>query len=108
MYKIEYRGNNSKYNLIQKLYQELYDTRNDFLHGNPVRANRLHPFRQQHVPAITRFAPLIYKVALLSFLGQYKDGRKKKNWEREYIAKLMNEKRLSEAILVSKKLKKKR
>ena len=108
VYQIEYRGNRSKYNLVQKLYKELYDTRNDFLHGNPVRPNRLHPFRQKHVPAITRFAPLIYKVALLSFLEQYKDGRKNKNWQREYMAKLMNENRLSEAIIVSKKLKKKR
>lgn len=108
VYKIDYRGNSSKYNLIQKLYKELYDTRNDFLHGNPVRSNRLHPFRQQHVPAITRFAPLIYKVALLSFLYQYQDGRKKKNWQREYMAKLINERGLSEAILVSKKNKEKR
>lgn len=106
-YKIDYRGNSSRYNLIQKLYKELYDTRNDFLHGNPVRSNRLHPFRQKHVPAITRFAPLIYKVALLSFLNPYQDKRKKKNWQREYMAKLINEQGLSEAILVSKKLKKK-
>ncbi len=98
VYKIVYGGISSKYNLIQKLYKELYDTRNVFLHGNPVRLNRLHPFRHQHIPAITIFAPLIYKVALLSFLGHNKDGRKKNNWQRKYRAKLM-----SDAVLVSKK-----
>jgi len=78
------------------------DTRNDFLHGNPVRLNRLHPFKNKKIQPITRFAPLIYKVVLLSFLDQFKNRRKKADWQKEYISKLINEEYLSEAILKAK------
>ena len=104
VYKTRYRGRDQRINLVQKLYKELYDTRNDFLHGNPVRLNRLHPFKNKKIQPITRFAPLIYKVALLSFLDQFRDKRKKANWQKEYISKLINERGLSEAILKAKGL----
>jgi len=103
-YKIGYGGIDVKYNLVQKLYKELYDTRNDFLHGNPVRPNRLHPFRNKKIQPITRFAPLVYKVALLSFLDQFRDKRRSSGWQKEYISKLINERDLSEAILKSRNL----
>ncbi len=103
-YKIRYRGNDYRVNLVQKLYKELYDTRNDFLHGNPVRKNRLFPFKNIKSQPITRFAPLIYKVALISFLVQFKTKRRIKRIERlkEYGRKLMIERKLAEAILKSK------
>ena len=102
VYKTKYRGRDQRINLVQKLYKELYDTRNDFLHGNPVRLNRLHPFKNKKIQPITRFAPLIYKVALLSFLDQFKNRRKKADWQKEYISMLINEEDLSEAILKAK------
>jgi hypothetical protein len=86
-------------NLPQKLYKELYDTRNEFLHGNPISTNRLHPFRNKQVPVITRFAPLLYEVALFSFLSQYKDRKKQKERRKDYISKSFVEERLSEAFL---------
>jgi len=101
-YKVKYRGQELWVNLVQKLYKELYDTRNAFLHGNPVRSSRLYPFKNKKVHPITRFAPLIYKVGLLSFLDQFKPKTKKGNWQKEYISKLINERGLSEAILKSK------
>ena len=70
-------------NFSQKLYKELYDTRNAFLHGNPVTANRLKPFGKKNAQVITRFAPLLYKVALLNYLIQFKDKRIKPNWQEE-------------------------
>ena len=103
-YKMRYRGTESRCNLVQRLYKDLYETRNDFLHGNPVRAKRLHPFRNGSLPPITAFAPLIYKVALLSFLDQFKSQRRKKrtDWLLEYSGKLIAERPLAEAILKSK------
>jgi hypothetical protein len=98
MYKIS-RKKKDRINLPQRLYKELYDTRNEFLHGNPISTNRLHPFRNKRVPVITKFAPLLYKIALLSFLDQYRDRRKQEDWRKDYISKLLIEETLSEAIL---------
>ncbi|MBL7178728.1 MAG: hypothetical protein ISS65_00765 [Desulfobacterales bacterium] len=47
-YVINYRGKRKQVNLSQKLYKELYDTRNAFLHGNPVTPNRLKPFGRKN------------------------------------------------------------
>lgn len=107
-YKVNYRGHDRHINLVQKLYKELYDTRNDFLHGNPVRPSRLYPFKNKKANPITRFAPLIYKVALLSVLNQVKSKREKADWQKEYISKLITERRFSEAILMAKNPKPKR
>jgi hypothetical protein len=101
VYKVSYRQKDDRVNLPQRLYKELYDTRNEFLHGNPITPNRLHPFRNKSVPAITRFAPLLYKVALLCYLDRYKDKRKCKDWRQVCISELRSEGRLSEAILKS-------
>lgn len=101
MYKVTLKKNDYRVNLPQRLYKELYDTRNEFLHGNPISTNRLHPFRNKRTPVITGFAPLLYKVALLSFLDQYKDRRKRKDWRKNYISKLLSEETLPETILKS-------
>ncbi len=103
-YTIHYRGKR-KVNLSQKLYKELYDTRNAFLHGNPVTPNRLKPFGRKNTQAITRFAPLLYKVALISFLEQFKTKRKSKRIDflKDYARKSITERNLAEALLTSKK-----
>lgn len=103
VYKVEHRRVTHKVNLVQALYKQLYCTRNDFLHGNPVTARRLHPFRNKKVHVITRFAPLIYKVALLSFLDQIKGRSRQVGKQNGYMTKLFHEDRLSEAILKSKR-----
>jgi hypothetical protein len=79
LYKVEHRQQQYRVNLPQRLYKELYDTRNDFLHGNKLRANRLHPFRRKDKPIITKFAPLLYKVALLCYLDKYNCKGKEKD-----------------------------
>jgi hypothetical protein len=73
LYKVMHRQNPYRVNLPQRLYKELYDTRNDFLHGNLLSMNRLHPFRRKDKPIITIFAPLLYKVALLCYLDKRKE-----------------------------------
>lgn len=101
-YVINYGGQRRHVNLSQKLYKELYDTRNAFLHGDPVTPNRLKPFRIKKAQPITRFAPLLYKIALQNYLAQFKDRRLKVDWQKEYIQRSFNERSLSEALLKAK------
>jgi len=101
LYKVSHQKKERRVNLPQRLYKELYDTRNEFLHGNPISSNRLHPFRKKCRPVITRFAPLLYKVALLCYLEKYRDRRKDRDLRKRYVSDLLYEERLSEAILKS-------
>lgn len=98
LYKVKHRQQQRRVNLPQRLYKELYDIRNDFLHGNPISTNRLHPFRQKGKPGITRFAPLLYKVALLCYLDKYRGKRKEEDGPKRYITQSWHERSLSEAI----------
>jgi hypothetical protein len=99
VYKVKHKTGVLKVNIVQMLYKQLYETRNDFLHGNPVTLSRLHPFRNKKIHPITRFAPLIYKVALLAFLGQFKERPRKLDWQNLEMSKLLAEDGLCEAIL---------
>lgn len=99
VYKVKHKTGVLKVNIVQMLYKQLYETRNDFLHGNPVTLSRLHPFRNKKIHPITRFAPLIYKVALLAFLGQFKERPRKLDWQNVEMSKLLAEDGLCEAIL---------
>jgi hypothetical protein len=101
-YKIQYQQKNLGANILQKLYKELYDTRNDFLHGNPVKVARLYPFKNKKLNPITWFAPLIYKVGLMSFLEKLNPKLKGNDEQKKYISKFLNERGLSGAILKSK------
>ncbi|NOZ70206.1 MAG: hypothetical protein GXP46_13420 [Deferribacteres bacterium] len=101
-YVVKYRGTKKYVNLAQKLYKELYDTRNAFLHGNPVTANRLRPFGKKNAQVITRFAPLLYKVALLNYLTRFKDKRTNPHWQKDYIQRSFNERNLTEGLLKAK------
>ena len=56
-YKLRYAGKNSRINLVQKLYKELYDARNNFLHGDPVARKNLFPFRNTTGHPITKVCP---------------------------------------------------
>lgn len=104
-YVVKYRGIRRQVNLSQKLCKELYDTRNAFLHGNPVTEKRLRPFGRKNVQVITKYAPLLYKIVLISFLIQFKTKRKTKRIDmlKEYAMHSMTERNLAEALLTSKK-----
>jgi hypothetical protein len=62
---------------VGKLYKELYDARNDFLHGNPVKVSRLFPFNDRRRPLLNLVAPLIYKVLLMCYLDDLRDRRRR-------------------------------
>jgi hypothetical protein len=48
------------------LYGELYHARNDFLHGNPIRKNRLHVKGSKR--SLFQYSPMLYRMALAAFL----------------------------------------
>jgi len=67
-YKIFKEKNRPKGNLVQKLYRELNDARNDFFHGNPVTERSLFPFRNNERPLLQHLAPALYWIALTVYL----------------------------------------
>ncbi len=55
--------------LLQRLYYDMYRARNHFLHGNPITLRGLYPFRQIKKPALTAYAPIVFKSALYTLLN---------------------------------------
>jgi transposase len=49
----------------------MYSARHDFLHGNPVRHSKLFPAKDEKNLTLTYCAVLIYKCALMAFLGMF-------------------------------------
>lgn len=62
-------GRVRRFNYIQKLVGELYRARNDFLHGNRVTPSSLFPDGDGNRPNLFQLAPLVYRTAVLAFLG---------------------------------------
>lgn len=57
--------------LPQKLYRQIYDARNDFIHGNQVSIKHLFPWYDKKRHPLYYFAPLLYEIALICFLEIY-------------------------------------
>jgi len=68
-YKITINKKPKKVTMIQKTYFEIYQTRNLFLHGNPVTMNDLFPNRDIKLEVFTASIPVIYKFALYQHLN---------------------------------------
>lgn len=69
LYSIKFSKRNiGRCTLAQKLYYMLYSARNDFLHGNPVKLRNVFIKNSDKYHPLTAAAPLIYKLALQSFL----------------------------------------
>src|SRR5688572_2726175 len=60
-------------NLIQKTYDEMHSSRNDFLHGNILSENNLHPEKNPDNPSLTICAVFIFKCALMVCLGMFNE-----------------------------------
>jgi hypothetical protein len=54
--------------LVERIYDDLYNARNAFLHGNPVSARTLRFDRRGDRPSLVTLAPALYHGALLAFL----------------------------------------
>lgn len=70
LYSIQFsKGKRGRCTLTQKLYYMLYSARNNFLHGNPVKICNVFIKDDLKYHALTSAAPIIYKLALQSFLN---------------------------------------
>ena len=68
LYTISLGKNKCRVNLPQKLYSQIYDSRNNFLHGEPVKIKNLFPWGKTGRYGLHFFIPLIYNLALISHL----------------------------------------
>lgn len=66
------RGWRRRVTFATRVYEELYSARNDFLHGNEVREGRLCLFKDTRRPPLEQLAPLVYRVALTTFVAAAK------------------------------------
>lgn len=100
-------NNNIKTNIIGLVYNEIYNARNDFYHGNNIDENRLYIFKKKKFPLITHIAPIIYLIALYVFLKDknYLLNTTPKNSDEEIINYIKKE-RIEEVFIkiVSKKI----
>lgn len=66
-YTVRKRGRRVRKNLACWLYEQIYNCRNDFLHGNRVGQRRLHLPGSRRL--MTNHAPTLFRLALSSFLS---------------------------------------
>ena len=57
-----------KGNICQVLLDKLYNSRNDFLHGNPFGENQIFAKVRNNKTSLIAVAPLLYRIALAVFL----------------------------------------
>jgi len=55
--------------LVERLYHGLYEARNAFLHGNTIHADHWRYKNRTIKTALGNIAPVIYRTALMSYLG---------------------------------------
>jgi len=83
-YKVKFGKNKvRKVNLIQRLYNDLYNARNDFLHGNAVKQNKLYPSIRKKISSLPNLAPVLYRTALHVYLNEH--IIKRKNYDFGYF-----------------------
>ena len=63
---MDFRNKSYRVNLVQKLYCQIYNARNSYIHGNPVKTEDVTPWGKANRHPLYAFAPLIFKVALIS------------------------------------------
>lgn len=69
-------GTHRRLTLVQALYYQLNNVRNDFLHGNNLEHDDLFPWKNPtHYHPLPMLAPLIYKCALLTYLDCWSKRR---------------------------------
>lgn len=79
----------TKINLPQKLYCDLYNARNDFLHGNKIYSKSMYPFQNRKKYPLTYFAPILYRRVILEFMRSLnikKVNYYTENMEYEYLS----------------------
>jgi len=92
-------GKVRRFNYTQKLVGELYRARNDFLHGNRVTSSSLFPARDGDKPNLFYLAPLVYRTAVLAFLGDVGNV----SFSAESMDRWMAQSSLEDAVMAAKR-----
>jgi hypothetical protein len=66
LYTVDFHKKSHRVNLVQKLYCQIYNARNCYIHGNPVKTKDVTPWGKTNRHPLYTFAPLIFEVALIS------------------------------------------
>ncbi|MGB5925300.1 MAG: hypothetical protein WBH01_04320 [Dehalococcoidia bacterium] len=66
LYTVDFHKKSHRVNLVQKLYCQIYNARNCYIHGNPVKTKDVTPWGKINRHPLYAFAPLIFEVALIS------------------------------------------
>ncbi|GAI29063.1 unnamed protein product, partial [marine sediment metagenome] len=56
-------------NLAQKLYNQIYNARNSYMHGNPITMKDITAWGETKRHRLDMFAPLLFKIALITRIG---------------------------------------
>lgn len=73
--QLRYRVKLSRNNIIsvtlaERLYKNLYEARNAFLHGNPIHIKHVRATRRDPKFFLGNVPPVLYRTALMSYLGR--------------------------------------
>ncbi len=104
-YRVFSGKNRRPASLVEKLYMDMHNARNDFLHGNPITLKSVFPSKKTNRSPLTSFAPVVYKCALYSFLNLWK-GRKPLS--QGATSEFIRRRNFEEALLASTKRRRRR
>ncbi|MBI5442721.1 MAG: hypothetical protein HY900_16095 [Deltaproteobacteria bacterium] len=96
-YRIHLQKAKVSVTLVQKIAAQLYDVRNDFLHGNDVAVSSLFPFERTRRHPLTLYAPMVYKTALAGRLALVRGD----DYSAYSMTQFMSVRNLEEALLSS-------
>ena len=66
LYTVALRNKSCRVNLVQKLYYQIYNARNSYIHGNTVKMKDITSWGKTTRHPLYVFAPLIFKIALIT------------------------------------------
>jgi hypothetical protein len=69
LYTVNINKTNHRVNLAQKLYNQIYNARNSYMHGNPIKMKDITAWGKTARRQLYMFAPLIFKIALITRTG---------------------------------------
>lgn len=70
-YRVKVQGRTMSVTGISRLYHEIYQARNAFLHGNVIRTKHWRHGRGSGATALLNLPPVVYRAALLARLGRF-------------------------------------
>ena len=79
-YKVSYRNTLHRVGVPEKLYTQLYELRNSFAHGNPIRQSELKPLGKKNMNfSFVQIAPVLFRAALMQRSIEIKKQKRPRN-----------------------------